>query len=310
MATQETADTKYITAGNGVKFAYRVLGHHDKTSILPLFMHIHFRANMDFWDPLLVNNIAYHRPVVIFDQAGIGKSSGNVATTYQGWADNVIYLIEALKFVKIDLFGFSMGGWNVQMVALTRPDLIRKLIIAGSGPSMLSHQVPGIVWPRETAPEEPIKMLATARAESREEVEASITVSFFPPTNAGRLAAQQYFARIRSRAAPETAIFSLLDAEKSAEQRKAAQHWYNAANTGNSFHRLGELSMPVLIINGDDDLLIPTGHSWELLKGIRNAQLIIYPQSGHGFLWQYAERVARDFNVFLDDDLDKVAARL
>ncbi|KXT03846.1 hypothetical protein AC578_8966 [Pseudocercospora eumusae] len=104
---------------------------------------------------------------------------------YQGWADSVMHLIEALGWKKIDLFGFSMGGWTVQMVALTRPDLTRKLMIAGSGPLMPSQQVRGIIWPRDTAPEEPIKMLATARADSREEVEA------------GHLAAQQYFARIR-----------------------------------------------------------------------------------------------------------------
>jgi hypothetical protein len=112
MAAQ-TATTKYILADNGVKFAYRILGA--SSSALPLFMHGHFRSNMDFWDPDLLNSLAAKRPVIIFDQAGVGRSSGEVATTFSEWADNVIALLKALNIEKIDLLGFSMGGCAAQM---------------------------------------------------------------------------------------------------------------------------------------------------------------------------------------------------
>lgn len=308
MSTQQTAKTQYILASNGVTFAYRKLGPIQTSSSIPLVMHIHFRANMDFWDPLLINTLATHRPLILFDQAGVGRSNGAISTTYQGWADNVIALMQALQIPKIDLLGFSMGGYTVQMVALTAPELIGKLVICGSGPSQPMENVNGIVWPRDVRPERPFALLAGANPESRKEVEEGITVSFFPETDEGRHAARHYFDRISTRTA-EHPLHSLLSLEKSKEQRKAAADWYSP-NPRNSFDRLGELKMPVLILNGDDDVLIPTSHSWELLKGIENAQLIVYPRAGHGFLWQYAERVARDVGVFLDEDLGEVGAKL
>lgn len=105
----------------------------------------------DFWDPLLLNSIAAAREIVIFDNAGVGRSSGEVPTTFQGWADDVLTLIHALGYEKIDLLGFSMGGVAVQMVALTEPQLIRKLILAGTTSSTPGEtsDVSGIVWPQE-----------------------------------------------------------------------------------------------------------------------------------------------------------------
>jgi pimeloyl-ACP methyl ester carboxylesterase len=112
MAAQ-TARTQYILADNGVKFAYRILG--PSTEVIPLFLHGHFRSNMDYWDPALLNALAAKRPVIIFDQAGVGRSAGEVANTFSGWADNVIALLQALNIEKIDLLGFSMGGCAAQM---------------------------------------------------------------------------------------------------------------------------------------------------------------------------------------------------
>ncbi|KAK5128167.1 hypothetical protein LTR08_004093 [Meristemomyces frigidus] len=194
MATQITAKTQYVKAANGVTFAYRRVG---KSDGLPLVMQIHFRANMDFWDPVLVDSIAAKRPVIILDQAGVGRSDGDVA---------------------IDLLGFSMEGCAVQMVALARPDLIRKLIVAGSGP---------------------ITILATA----------------------GRKALATYFARIYQRTTQtsggEEPLHTILSIEGTANQSQSYQHW-DTPNPDNSFGRLGELKMPVLITNGDDDLLYAT----------------------------------------------------
>lgn len=307
MATAQTISTNYVKAANGVTFAYRLLGPTFTASDkLPLVMHIHFRANMDFWDPLLLNAISAHRPVLIFDQSGVGRSTGDVATTYQGWADNVIALCDALKLGTIDLLGFSMGGCAVQMVALTRPAFVRRLVICGSGPSQpdpdADGTVAGIVWPRDVPPLEAITALKNA--ETNEEIEQALAVSFFPHTDAGRAACRAYLARTRaarvSESSPEDQpLLTFLSSSSTNVQRKAYFDW-STPNPRNSFPRLHELRMPVLVLNGDDDLLIPTSRSWELVKGIDDCQLIIYPKAGHGFIWQYAERVAQDIHVFLE----------
>ena len=307
MTIQTTAKTQYIKACNGINFAYRRLG---STEGIPLFMEIHFRGNMDYWDPLLVDNIAAKRPVIIFDRPGVGRTEGTVRNTFEDWAKDVVVLAEALDYEQIDLLGFSMGGYCVQMVALNAPLLVRKLIIAGSGPSAPSSETAGIVWPRDMPPTKPIQMLATAV--THEEMEAALAYSCFPDTDAGRKAARRYFDRRYKRtveSSGEEPIWQLLNLEGAGEQRKAAVEW-SAPNPRNSFDRLGELKMPVLVLNGDDDVLIPTSRSYELLKRIDNAQLILYPQAGHSFLFQYAERVARDVNEFLEEDLVSLSSKL
>lgn len=174
--------------------------------------------------------------------------------------------------------------------------------------------VHGIVRPRDVRPERPFALLADAKPDDKAEVEEGIAVSFFPEIEKARLAARNYFARIYTRPAEsvddhEQQLHSFLSLDNSNEQRKAAAEWCKP-NPKNSFHRLGELKMPVLILNGNDDVLIPMSHSWELLKGIENAHFIVHPKAGHGFLWQYAKRAARDVSTFLDEDLSKANAKL
>ncbi|KAK0285234.1 hypothetical protein LTR35_005436 [Friedmanniomyces endolithicus] len=339
MATQTTARTLYITTQTGQINAYRRLG---PVHGIPLVMHIHYRANMDFWDSLLIDTLAATRPVILFDQPGVGHSLlanpglDQIPLTFQGWADNVLALIDALELKKVDLFGFSMGGCAMQMVALTRPEVVRKLVLAGTGPSAPSppstatgsseskaRGTQGIVWPREVPPADAIAALSAGDGTVASEIEAGITASFFPATNAGRAAAREYFARIylRSRdtiTAPNTSdgdgdreegpLHTFLTPLPSARQRAAYAHWSHP-NPLNSFDRLGELTIPVLVLNGDDDLLIPTSRSWELMKGIEDAELIVYPRAGHGFLWQFAVRVAGDVGRFLDGELGEEGAR-
>lgn len=292
----QTAVTQYVTsAKNGVRFAYRRIG--DKNGV-PLVMHIHYRANMDLWDPLFVNTLAQVRTVIIFDNAGVGRSSGEVPETFQGWADDLLCFVEAIGLEKFDLLGFSMGGYCAQMAALTAPHLVRKLILSGTGSSTpTADHVAGVVWPRENAPAEAIKALSGS--EGSEEEPKSIQFSFFYDDEPGRAAFQQYWNRLHERTA-EPLLLKLLDRDG------AAQRQFNAAtdsfkkNPQASFDRLGELKMPTLIANGDNDLLIPTSRSWEFLKQIPNAQLIIYPRAGHGFIWQYAQLYATHINMFLD----------
>lgn len=273
-------------------------------------MEIHFRGNMDFWDPLLVDNIAAKRSVIIFDRTGVGRTEGTVRNTFEDWGKDLVALAKALDYGQIDLLGFSMGGYSVQMAALDDPQLVRKLIIAGSGPSQPASQSTGIVWPREVSPPEPVTKLATA--DTHDEMEAALAYSCFPHTEAGEKAAREYFDRRYKRtfeSSGEEPMHELLHLEGAGKQRQANEHW-SIHDPRNSFDRLGELQMPVLVMNGDNDLLIPTSRSYELLKLIDNAQLILYPHAGHSFLFQYPERVARDVNAFLDEDLVSIHLEL
>lgn len=291
----QTAVTQYITASNGVKYAYRRIG--DNVGI-PLVMHIHYRANMDLWDPLFVNSLAKARQVIIFDNAGVGRSTGEVAVTFQGWADSAIAFIEALNLKRIDLLGFSMGGAAVQMVALTAPHLIRRLILSGTTASLPSaDHVPGVVWPRENAAGPAIEALRSSV--TAEEGRRSLEFSFFYDDDRGREAFNRYWRRVQERTA-EPLILDLLASDAGAQRQMEAAMEASKKNPKNSFDRLGELKMPVLVANGDDDLLIPSSRSWELAKQIPNAQLIIYPKAGHGFIWQYATLYAAHINQFLD----------
>ena len=300
-STPLTAPTQYITASNGIRYAYRHLGPPlTQTSPPPLVLHIHYRANMDLWDPLFLATLSALRPVLIFDQPGIGRTLGTIPTTYQGWADDLLQLVDALELKEIDLLGFSMGGLAVQYVALTRPGLVRRLVLAGttaSAPMGRYEDIKGVVKPREMAPGAPIEALSGAV--SLEEGKRALAFSFFSDDEDGREAFEGYWGRVAGREVEgEELKLQLLDAELAKRQIAAVVHSQTPGPDG-SFDRLHELSMPVLVANGDADLLIPSSRSWELFKHVQNAQLIMYPKSGHGFIWQYAEMFARDVNKFL-----------
>lgn len=132
--THQTAKTQYADSGE-VRYAYRRFGNTSKTTVPVIFL-IHFRGNMDFWDPLLVNSIAAERPVILFDNAGVGKSTGTVPSTAREMAKHVIKFLELIQVKEVDVLGFSMGGFIAPLVHLDGPaGLVRKLVIAGSGPS-------------------------------------------------------------------------------------------------------------------------------------------------------------------------------
>ena len=183
-------------------------------------------------------------------------------------------------------------------VALAAPELVRKLVIAGSRASVPEKgPVPGVVWPQDEAPMEYVTTLASAV--TVEEGRDGLKFSCFPPTQKAGAAFDQYWQRLSSRSA-ETPQLELLSMDPNGNAQIAAIMDAARPQPNASFDRLGELKMPVLVMNGDSDVLVPASRSWELLKMIEDAQLIIYPHSGHGFLWQYPVRVAEDINRFLD----------
>lgn len=187
------------------------------------------------------------------------------------------------------------------MVALTAPKQVRRLILAGtsaSAPSNPNDKIPGVIWPREESPEEPMRLLSISTNQGEDK--RAIEYSFFPDDDSGRSAFASYWSRLETRTA-EPPMLHLLDKNVGgARQLKALDHFFSLpGNPNNSFDRLGELKMPVLVANGDNDVLFPSSRSWELMARIADARLIIYPQSGHGFLWQFAEEFAAHINIFL-----------
>lgn len=308
MDAAQTANTQSTRIASGTTIAYRIINPNNARSHI-LIMIPHFRSNMDHWDPVFINKVASTRPVLLYDPAGIGRSSGSVPTTFQGWADDALALVDALareqvqglNYDQIDVLGFSMGGAAAQMVALTAPSRVRRALFAGTTASRPPKDFAGqgsVVWPREEPPSEPFRKLATAVTDG--EVFAAFEDSFF---NGNTEATLSFFERVKRRQQTSLEPVMLGLASTSAVGRRQIQafkHW-SEPNPENSFERLGELAMPVLVMNGDDDRLIPTSRSWELLRGIPNAKLVLFPNAGHGFLSQHANAAAQEITLFLDE---------
>jgi pimeloyl-ACP methyl ester carboxylesterase len=192
----------------------------------------------------------------------------------------------------------DLTNFLVLEAALAEPQIVRKLILAGTRASVPSSgPIEGIVWPQEQGPSEFVTKLASAV--TLEEGYDGLQYSCFPLTDRSRAAFDRYWSRLQARTA-EKPLLELLSMDPNGNNQIATLMDSATPQPGSSFDRLGELKMPVLVMNGDTDVLVPTSRSWELLKQIENAQLIIYPKSGHGFLWEYAGRVGEDVVRFLD----------
>ncbi|SDP29163.1 Pimeloyl-ACP methyl ester carboxylesterase [Paenibacillus sp. yr247] len=275
--TAETVETSYIDA-KGIRFAYRTFG---KPSEVPLVFCQRFRGTMDDWDPAFVNALAEERTVILFDSAGIGLSSGEVAESFFETGEYAITFIEALGLKQVDLIGFSMGGYIAQVVTVARPDLIRRLILAGTGG--------GIGEGTQSGKPEVFKVAFKPVNEPED-----FLYLFFEPTETSRASGLQYLDRLANRREDDRA--PLVRAESVQAQIKSVVAW----GKDSTFDRLGEIKQPVLIANGSNDIMIPTINSYIVSQRIPNAQLIIYPDSGHGFLFQYADLFAEHVNLFLN----------
>lgn len=277
-ATAETVETSYIEA-DGIRFAYRTFG---KTSNVPLVFCQRFRGTMDDWDPAFVNALAKERTVILFDSAGVGLSSGEVTETFYGTAKYAVTFIEALGLKQVDLLGFSMGGYIAQLVTLDRPDLVRRLILAGTGGGTGEGTQSG-------KPE--VFQVAFKPVNEPED----FLYLFFEPTETSRAAGLEYLERLARRKDDRA---PLVKTESVQAQIKSAVAW----GTNSTFDRLGEIKQPVLVANGDHDIMVPTINSYIVSQRIPNAQLIIYPDSGHGFLFQYPDLFAEHVSLFLNRD--------
>jgi pimeloyl-ACP methyl ester carboxylesterase len=277
--THSNAETLFVEAV-GIDFAYRRFG---SAAELPLVMLQHFRGNLDNWDPALTDALAAEREVILIDYAGVGSSTGEPSHTIASTARQMIAFIGALGLDRIDLLGFSIGGFVAQEIALVRPALVRRLVLAATGPK----GAPGMHGWRED-------IAAAARGESKPE---NLLYIMFAHTDTSQAKGREFLGRFIARQQGRDAPTS--DAVRDA-QYDAIVEWGIPDHA--ALQRLTGIKSPTLVIQGDDDLMIPTKLSHLLAGLMPHAQIRIYPDAAHGFLFQYPTEVAAEVNAFLARD--------
>ena len=269
--------TQQVAAENGIVYAFRDLGDGD----VPLVLLQHFRGSLDNWDPALVDALASDRRVVPFNNVGVASTTGATPSTIEAMARDAIAFVEAMRLERVDLLGFSIGSFVAQEIALIRPDLLRRVVLASSAPQ-------GAAGMHGWAPD---VIGAVGRPETSPEGYISV---FFAPTDTSRDSGRQAAARIFGRTTNRD--------EPTSWQTRQAQ--YDAVCAwGIPIHsllqRVAAIALPVFVANGDSDPMILPRYSYLLAGLLPDARLTIYPDSAHGFLFQHHERFAADVNAFL-----------
>jgi pimeloyl-ACP methyl ester carboxylesterase len=262
-ATSRTAPTRTINVG-GTAFAYREFG--PQTGVPLVFLH-HFTAVLDDWDPRVIDGISAKRHVITFDNRGIGATGGKVPHTIAAMAADAVAFIRALGHEQVDIIGFSLGGGVAQEIALTHPELVRRLILTGTGVRGGGGltKMPLIVGGAYTK-------AALTRLDPRHFL-------FFNRNPAGKRAATDYIARLQERTTDR-------DKPISHQARIAQLLAIREAGLGKP-HDLSRITQPTFVANGDNDVMVASSQSSVLAERIPNAQLTIYPDSGHGGIFQY-----------------------
>jgi pimeloyl-ACP methyl ester carboxylesterase len=270
--------TRQVVAANGIEYAYRDVGEGD----VPLLLLQHFRGNLDNWDPALIDALAAERRVVTSDNVGVGGTTGTTPSTIEAMAHGAIAFVDAMGLEQVDLLGFSIGSFVAQEIALIRPDLLRRVVLASSAPQ-------GAAGMHGWAPE-----VIAAVGSPNTTPEGYISV-FFAPTDSSREAGKQAAGRIFGGRTSDRD-------EPTTWQTRLAQ--YDAVCAwGIPNHALLErvraIELPVFVANGDSDPMILPRYSYLLAGLLPDARLTIYPDSAHGFLFQHHDRFAGDVHDFL-----------
>lgn len=276
--THLTAPTRFVEV-DGDRFAYRRWG---KPSGVPLFFVQHFRGGLDHWDPLLTDGLAEGREVILFNGRGVASSTGTPRNRIEDMAEDIAAVIRALGLSQVDLLGFSIGGFQAQEVALRDPQLVRKLLLLGTGlrggdPTMEPEVLKVAPNPVPTAQD--------------------FLYLFFGRSAAAKEAGLAFWER-RHQRLDQDPPSSAAVAQSQAEAHAA---YLQPLPGANPYAFLGAITQPTLVLNGVNDIMIATINSWHLAQNIPNAQLLIYPDAGHGAQYQYPERFLKHAIQFLEE---------
>jgi pimeloyl-ACP methyl ester carboxylesterase len=264
----DTVDTRRIE-GKSAIYAYRDFGV--ASSSPPLVLLTRFRATMDHWDPAFLDVLASERRVIIFDNAGVSESTGEVATTFAEVAETAVDFITALGLKKVDLLGWSIGGFVGQMVALNHPGLVRRLLVVGSGPG----GVPG-----SPAQDPKVPQMMTAPVSTEEH----FLYLFFGLDEKSQRVGKESLKRLEPRLSKSHADVS---AEAWGRQLQAIMKW--AGGDGSAWSRLEEITIPVLVANGAHDVMVDAGDSFAMVRRLKNETALFYGDAGHAFLFQHPD---------------------
>jgi pimeloyl-ACP methyl ester carboxylesterase len=276
--THQTAQTQFARTTDGVRFAYRRFG---APIGVPLLFLQHFRGDLDSWDPAVVDAIAAEREVILMDNRGVGLSEGLVPSRVSDMARDVLAFADALELDQVDLLGFSLGGFVAQEVALIRPTFVRRLVLTGTGPKG-APRMHG--WRPDIAEH-------ARRAQAGGE---DILYIFFAHTETSQARGMEFLGRFTARTEDRDRPTTLAARDA---QYDAIVDW--GIPDHQALERLRGITQPTLIVQGDNDLMIPTSGSYLMAGLIPDTRIRIYPDAGHASLFQYPEQYAADVNTFL-----------
>jgi pimeloyl-ACP methyl ester carboxylesterase len=279
--THITAPTEFVEA-DGIRFAYRRFG---AGKSVPLLFIPHYRAGMDHWDPAVTDGFAGSRPVILFDNAGVSGSSGETPDTIGAMADHAAVFVGALGLATVDVLGHSIGGYIAQALAVRHQNTVGRLILAGTGP-------------RAGEPSRDAKVREFADSSDPATGESSLEAFlylFFRPSPTSQAAGKAFWDRRHRR---KRDVDRPSTPQTMAAQRAAIVAWSKPG--GVSYAEPESIRQPTLVVNGNHDIMIPTVNAYNLSQRIPQAQLILYPDSGHGALFQYPELFVAHGTMFLD----------
>ena len=270
------APARTVSAG-GVSYAYRELG---PKGGIPVIFFVHLAATLDNWDPRIIDPIAQRHHVIAFDNRGVGASTGTVPATIESMADDAYAFITALGFTTVDVFSFSLGGMVAQALVLKHPNLVRKLILTGTGPGGGKDidKVAGTTY------------YDTLRATlTRKDPKEFL---FFNRDEIGKRAAHAFVERLKERTQDRDSNITIKAFQT---QLKAIKRWGRSTPAD-----LSRITQPTLIANGDNDRMVPSVLSEDMHRRIAGSQLVIYPNAGHGGIFQYHKEFSTAAIEFLD----------
>jgi pimeloyl-ACP methyl ester carboxylesterase len=275
--TSQTAPTQFVEA-NGIRFAYRRFG---KAGGVPIVFNQHFQGTLDHWDPAVTDGLAKCREIILFDNAGVASSSGETPSSFQEMGANAIAFIKALGLSRVDVLGFSIGGMVAQEIALQGQALVRKLILVGTGPrgADMSTSQSSAIFAATYDPPEHLWLKV-----------------HFSPSEASQAAGLAFLERKLRRQDRDP----LVREQTVNAQLEAIGKYVGYRGQEGYLDYLKAIRQPTLVVQGSNDVIIPTYNSYVLQQNLPNAQLVLYPDSNHGSFYQYPETFVAQANLFLN----------